>query len=43
MCRLVVTASSTGPIWARMAIHAAVSASIIIVGAASPRDDRAGR
>ena len=32
MCKLVVTASNTGPIWARIAIHAVVSASIIMVG-----------
>jgi hypothetical protein len=32
MCRLVVTASSAGPICASIATHAVVSASIIIRG-----------
>ena len=32
MCRLVVTASATGPICARIASHAAASAIAMIVG-----------
>ncbi len=32
MCRLVVTASATGPIWARIANHAAASAMAMRAG-----------
>ena len=35
MCRLVVTASTTGPIWDMITTHADVSASDIITGPAT--------